>query len=386
MENENLYKKACDISEQVVKVMLREEGGQDADLKEWMETNVTAEEVTMRLADPDWLRKEVEKFVHEDKAEQVQLLRKQIRRRRNRRRIFHVTGVAAVLALFIGVTLFISNRPGTVENEVQEEHVPMLILGNGKSVNLRLAAGEWAADWYTNIKNDRKGELEYIATDTPGADEQKEVLNTLVIPRQCTYRVILSDGTVVHLNADSRLEYPVKFKGEERKVELQGEAYFEVAKDAKPFIVCVNDVQVKVYGTRFDVNSYHKNRFQVTLVEGKVGVVWKDKEKKLYPSQLLFLDSATGEQSVTNVEVDKYISWTRGYLRYDDDRLYEMMEDLSRWYGVDFEFDAEATKSMRITASINKDLPLSQVLAVIRATINITFIKQERGYLISQPF
>lgn len=197
-------------------------------------------------------------------------------------------------------------------------------------------SGEWISDDGTNIRNNRQGKIEYIAVENASVAGEAEILNTLVIPRQCTYQVILSDGTVVHVNAESRLEYPVKFVGDERKVKLQGEAYFEVTKDTRPFVVCANEVEIRVYGTKFNVNAYHKDWIETALVEGRVGVSWKNQEKILYPSQLSQVDRITGEQLVTHVNIEQYISWISGYLRYDDDNLGKMMEDLARWYGVDF--------------------------------------------------
>lgn len=386
MDRENVHDKACKISEQIVKVMLREEG-KAADLKEWIQNNVVAKEVTDRLTDPELLAKEVKDFIRQEKVEELQKLLEHIRQRRNRRRMIRFSGIAAAMLLFVGMTLLFVNSHSDISGvNVEEENVPRLILGNGQNLNLKSMTGEWMVGDGINIKNDRQGGIEYITVNDSDFLGDAEEQNTLVVPRQCTYRVILSDGTIVHVNAESRLEYPVKFMGDDRKVKLEGEAFFEVTKGEKPFVVYANGVQIKVYGTKFDVNAYHDDQIETVLIEGKVGVSWEDQEKVLQPSQLSRVNALTGEQMVMNVEVDKYISWIQGYLRYDNDDLGKMVEDLSRWYGVDFEFRTEDIKTMRVTASINKDLPLTNVLAMIQSTVKVIFIKQERGYLISQPF
>lgn len=386
MESGEMYNKAHKISEQIVKIMLRDEEGQTADLNEWIQANPTANEVTGQLSDPELLTQKVNHFIRPEKTDELPRLLKSIRRRERRRRMIRYSGVAAAVALFIGLSMtFIYHQRDATNGGMEEENAPMLILGNGQDLNLKSMSGEWISDDGTNIRNNRQGRIEYIAVENAGVAGEAEILNTLVIPRQCTYQVILSDGTVVHVNAESRLEYPVKFVGDERKVKLQGEAYFEVTKDTRPFVVCANEVEIKVYGTKFNVNAYHKDWIETALVEGRVGVSWKNQEKILYPSQLSQVDRITGEQLVTHVNIEQYISWISGYLRYDDDNLGKMMEDLARWYGVDFEFRTENMKEMRVSGSINKDLPLDNVLEMIQTTIKVTFIKQERGYLISRP-
>lgn len=386
MEKENIQNKASKISEQIIKVMIRDDKGETVDLKEWILHNPTAKELTDRLSDPMWLASELKEFIREEKTEECKRLAVRIRRRKIQRRIVRLSAVAAMMMLFFGVALLLSkNHSENVKVSIGEEHFPVLILGNGQNLNLRSLADGSVIDGGASIRNIWQDGIEYIAVEGANTEEE-ETLNELVIPRQCTYQVILSDGTVVHLNADSRLEYPVQFVGDERKVKLQGEAYFEVSKSTKPFLVSVNKVLIKVYGTKFNVNAYHRNHIETVLIEGKVGVSCQEHEKLLLPSQVSRVDMLTGEHSVVDIEVDKYISWVEGYLRYDNDELGKMADDLSRWYGVDFHFRSEDIKAMRITASINKDLPLENVLAMIQSTIHVTFINQERGYMILQTF
>ena len=383
MNSENTYRKASDISEQIVKIMLREEGEKAADLKEWLEASPAAEEITGHLSDPEWLDREVKGFIRPE----LQRLLECIRQRKKRKIILRFTGVAAAVVLLFGISLYWIWPPSEkTQINVTEAKVPLLILENGRNLNLKIATGEWLTENGTSIKNDRQGRIEYRTIENPNGTDEVERWNTLVIPLQCTYQVKLSDGTVVYLNADSRLEYPETFVGKERRVKLQGEAYFEVAGAARPFRVCVKDMQIKVYGTKFNINAYREDQLETVLLEGKVGVTWKNSEKILSPSQLLRLNPFTGEQVMLEVEPDRYIAWTQGYLRYDNDPLEKMMEDLYRWYGVEFKFDSEEIRNRRVTASIHKDLPLHEVLIMIQTTIKVTFIKQERGYLISQPF
>ena len=189
------------------------------------------------------------------------------------------------------------------------------------------------------------------------------------------------------VNAGSRLEYPNSFPSHERKVRLTGEAYFEIKHDGRPFMVEVRQASIRVYGTHFNINAYQETNIETVLVEGKVGVSIQDstyQEKILKPNQLSRLNLLTGEQEIVDVDVQKYIAWTTGFLRYDNDSLELLIEDLSRWYGTNFDFKDNKLKNIRISASINKDTPLEEVLAMIQTTAKIKFHLIERRYIITQ--
>ena len=123
------------------------------------------------------------------------------------------------------------------------------------------------------------------------------------------------------------------------------------------------------------------------MVEGKIGISIRDsshQEKILKPNQLSRLNLLTGEQKIVEVDIQKYIAWTTGFLRYDNDPLELLIQDLNRWYGSDFEFSNNNLKNIRISASINKDTPLQEVLAMIQTTAKIKFHLIERRYLITR--
>lgn len=384
MDSENLYDKALRISERIIGLISGREAKDDM-IKDWAANNSSAGEVIGNLTNPELLRRNIEGFVHPEKNREFQLLQKRILRRRRRRRIDLWSGVAAVLVLFIGVSVFFLGEDSAVKQaEMVDEHAPRLILGNGQQLNLNSLSGEWTENNGVKIKSEGEKGIVYFAGEERKAFPEKEIMNTLIVPGQCNYQVVLSDGTIVYMNADSRLVYPAEFIGNERKVKLEGEAYFEVAKDVKSFLVDVRGVEIKVYGTKFNIDAYHKDEIKTVLLEGQVGVTWQDEERILQPGQLSAVNKTTGEHAVRKVEIIKYVSWVKGYLRYDNDPLEQMVEDLSRWYGVDFEFHTESMKSDRITASINRDLPLETVLEMLRTTVNVTFIKKGRGYVIKQ--
>lgn len=127
-----MYNKAHKISEQIVKIMLRDEEGQTADLNEWIQANPTANEVTGQLSDPELLTQKVNHFIRPEKTDELSRLLKSIRRRERRRRMIRYSGVVAVVALFIGLSMtFIYHQRDATNGGMEEENAPMLILGNG---------------------------------------------------------------------------------------------------------------------------------------------------------------------------------------------------------------------------------------------------------------
>lgn len=185
--------------------------------------------------------------------------------------------------------------------------------------------------------------------------------NTLLIPKTGMYRVTLSDGTRVWVNAFSELKFPVQFGKDERKVFLKGEAYFEVSHDAgKPFLVEVNGSVVQVLGTRFNINSY--NGVKATLVEGAVKIIHGDQSALLKPGQEAHIADtiAVGEASV-----GKAIAWKNGDFYFKRDSIEEIMDQLSRWYGISVDYQGVVPERLGYNGRIRRDVNLSEVLSML---------------------
>ena len=173
--------------------------------------------------------------------------------------------------------------------------------------------------------------------------ENKIEYQTITTPRGKDFHLTLSDGTKVWINTESCLKYPSMFTGKERRVKLKGEAYFKVAHNNKcPFIVCTEDIETKVLGTKFNVCSYSKEQRNITLVEGKVEVsnnVSKE-AKLLLPGQNISYD-IEGKPIISNVNTAAYTAWTEGMFYFEDKPLKEIMNTIGRWYNVDIYFENE---------------------------------------------
>jgi len=218
-----------------------------------------------------------------------------------------------------------------------------------------------------------KESIHYKDGDILSAKEavQQVTLNT---PRGGQYRVTLSDGTRVWLNAASSLSYPTAFTGKERNVNLKGEAYFEVAQNAsQPFIVHTADEDVKVLGTSFNINCYiDENRTVTTLTSGSVRLDSRDAahNAELHPGEQAVLENAAF--NIEEVDVSIYTAWKDGDFRFKATPLIEVMRQIGRWYDLDVDYTG-IPEDIKVHASIKRDKKLSTVLHALERIGDIKF-------------
>lgn len=200
----------------------------------------------------------------------------------------------------------------------------------------------------------------------------EEVYNKIETPRGGEYSLVLSDGTVVYLNAMSELRFPVNFVGEKREVELSGEAYFEVQKDAsRPFVVRTGGLQIKVLGTEFNVCAYRgKKSIKTTLVQGSVelSVLGEGQPVVLRPNQQAKFSKKGGNIEVKEVDVSSYIAWKNGMFDIRDWELEDIMDYLMRWYDINVFYQHESLKKMRFGCYINRYSDIRPVLELLEKT------------------
>ena len=178
--------------------------------------------------------------------------------------------------------------------------------------------------------------------------ETEPDVKTITTPRGKDYEVVLSDGTVVLLNADSKLTFPTRFTGDNRTVKLVGEAYFKVSKDKHcPFIVQAEGVATKVLGTEFNLKAYPHSHVNVTLIKGSVAVNAEGKEVTLKPGQNAEYNEDK-EIEVTSVDTECYTQWKDGYFYFDNVPLIDVVRELGRWYNVNVEIRNNSLMSYRL--------------------------------------
>ncbi len=209
----------------------------------------------------------------------------------------------------------------------------------------------------------------------------------LVVPRGQMYNLTLSDGTVITLNSESNVKFPTAFTAKTRDVWVKGEVYFEVAHDkAKPFIVHSNGFDTKVLGTEFNVRTYHNEKFStVTLVNGSVQLSSPNNENKMLKPGYQF--SLLKNQEFSNSEIKKVntynvTAWKDGILFFDNMKLGELLNCLSRWYVFDYQFKDEDLKDRLYSGGIKKTDDLKKVFSLIEKVNDVEFSIKDNQILI----
>lgn len=307
----------------------------------------------------------------------------QRRKKSHERRLFRIwASCAAVAAVLLGFALLwqLGGEKKTVDQEVLSTVISAnskvrLILDSGKEVDLSEQQG--TIDCPAGEISNSGGELVYSGDSTLLAACPAH--HELVVPPCGEYRLQLCDGTVVHLNAATRLRYPSFFTGGTREVELEGEAFFEVAENPDcPFVVKSANSAVYVYGTRFNVFAYPDEEMtHTTLVEGKVTVENADKRVDIRPGEQWCLHKSDGTVEVKKVDVSLYTSWIEGRLKFDDAPLEEIMRMLSRWYGVEVVYQDEALKGLLFGCNFNRHDSIEPLLRIFEANGKIKIEKRD---------
>lgn len=233
----------------------------------------------------------------------------------------------------------------------------------------------------TVIVTDSTG-IDYIAHEVRG---EKEVWNTIRTLAGMEYTLTLSDGTRINLNAESEIHFPVSFRSAQRVVELSGEAYFEVAKDAEhPFVVKTKHLSVKVLGTSFNCRAYEdEGVVTTTLAEGKVQVFNGQKFKDIMPGEQIVYEKETEIMRVNRVEISYYTAWRDGKFIFRNERLEDMMAYLARWYNVKYQFMDDDAKNVRIGAKLNRYDNMNPIIDMLKKNSLMKITLKDSVYLIS---
>ncbi|WPU92450.1 FecR domain-containing protein [Mucilaginibacter sabulilitoris] len=250
----------------------------------------------------------------------------------------------------------------------------ILTLANGTKVRLAdISNGKILQQGGSRVIKTTDGKLIYDAGSGVPANDALQY-NTMETPKGGQYQLLLPDGTRVWLNAATSLKYPVSFAlSKERVVELNGEAYFEVAHDkAHPFRVVSNKQSVEVLGTHFNVNAYpDEPNTKTTLLEGSVKVTSGNDKAILKPNQESDL---TTNFKISDVDAQEAISWKNGDFRFDEEPLEIVMRQIARWYDVKVVFEDESVKKETLVAVTKRFDSIAKLLKIIEQTTDARFI------------
>jgi transmembrane sensor len=267
----------------------------------------------------------------------------------------------------------------------------LLLLDDGSSVSLNeMNNGFVVQQGNVTVNKKRNGELEYVISGK--ADKNSSKYNTLQTPRGSQYKVVLNDGTRIWLNAASTLRFPIHFNHAARKVQLTGEAFFEVAKMVTanpitsgrdeeiagriPFIVGVGNMEVQAIGTVFNISAYKEdNNTQTTVVEGLVKVSREHKDHLLSPGKKL----VASDTSVTIEEADvkTETAWKTGDFVFHNSSLQIVMNELARWYDMEVVYE-HPIPSLHFTGEIPRGSAVDKVLEMLEYTGGVHFTVNNR--------
>jgi ferric-dicitrate binding protein FerR (iron transport regulator) len=360
-------------------------------LEEWLQADVRNRELLQKLTDEKSLESEFRDYAAVDEISGWKQLadtidRDAVRTGKINLRRFLPYAAAILLACTAGIAAlihFTHQEPPAFSVARPHDILPgtnkaVLTLANGTKVVLTDEKVKMVARQRNMlIRNSGGGTLTYLqesAALPPVKIEPVVMMNTLTTPAGGQYHLVLPDGTGVWLNAASSLTYPVAFNGNERRVQLKGEGYFEVSKDAaRPFYVKTYAQTVQVLGTHFNVNAYvDENETKTTLLEGSVSVQNSaHKQVKLSPGQQAVCTTSSAG-IIRNADMDEAVAWKNGKFLFRNTELHAIMRQLSRWYGVDVKFQG-AIAERHYRGKISRNVPVSQVFDILKSS-GINFI------------
>ena len=365
---------------------------EETELSDWLAEDVKHEKI---YAEIKKIRDQV-KLLHRDFTPDTENVLKRVKRGRGRSIGFRYWWkYAALFILPLGVALILwqgmKNESVEVHRQFSAVSRPggeraILKLYDGKTIMLdsTMKSSLIAHEANVRIEMDSNHLLRYSSYDSIGITDANKN-NELIIPKGGEYQVVLADGTKVWLNSASRLIYPQSFMGKERRVVLSGEAFFDVAHDAeRPFIVETSRMNVKVLGTRFNVNDYDDNEeVSTTLVNGSVEIFSGGQQAfRLVPGEQAYGKENELEKREVNVRL--YTSWIDGKFLFNNTELEEIAKQISRWYDVEIFFSSENVKKVRFTGAIVKFKPLDDLVRMIESTSQVRFSVKGRTIVISE--
>lgn len=354
---------------------------EERQLSGWRKVSDENERAFQRMISEDFYTIGMEKLeMYDSRVAYGRFLQKKYQQRRKRRFLINMARVAAVaLPFVIALVLYVGLnreeeqmvRPSLASNILPGTSKAVLTLANGQMIPL----GKEATDSTIITDGTQISASGSGVTYASGVESESVVYNKLEIPRGGEFCLTLSDGTRVWLNSETSIQYPVAFGAKERRVFVQGEAYFEVAKDAKkPFTVQFMSSSVTVLGTSFNIRAYpEEKRSQTTLAEGSVRIYSPGSSMLLKPGEQAEVSALSGEMVKQEVEVKNFTSWKDGRFVFEQQPLEYIMRTLERWYDIRVIFKDEGAKRISLSGNMKRYGDFSQVMKMLQMTGDVRF-------------
>jgi ferric-dicitrate binding protein FerR (iron transport regulator) len=313
----------------------------------------------------------------------------------NTRRIWYF---AAAAILVLGVSAWIlysqwNQKPdaANIATTTQQEwdnikpgsKKAILTLADGRQIDLdNNKQGIIAKEGNNTIQQSHAGKLYYSENSHSFSSGNTAPKNTLYVPRSGEYNVTLNDGTIVWLNALSTLRFPVQFGLAERRVSLEGEAYFQVAKDAaRPFIVEVDSVEVRALGTEFNITAYPEDKkMEAALVHGLISISKNSAQHLLKPGSVAEIPD-TGDIEIKKADIEEVTGWKNGVFVFHNTSLSDIMNQFARWYDIDVEYP-DGVPTINFTGALKRVDGIYRVINLLELTGEVRFTVHGRKILV----
>lgn len=363
------------------------------ELEQWRTAHPDNESLYRQLRDEQRLSAGVQQMQRVDilrPLEDMHLRILQEERKRRKLRLQWIASAAAVVTLFLGsFYLFRTDTPQPIVVEQQTivagSARAILRLDNGRVVDLDTLTRQFRQGDINIVKTDSR-QLSYARQEASVKSEATPIYNEIEVPRGGEFDLVLSDGSVVWLNAESKLRFPVEFTGTERRVFLEGEAYFKVEKNAgMPFRVEIRNQTVEVLGTEFNIAGYEdEGNVYTTLVTGKVKVATATGAMDLVPGEQSIFDCTSGHIDVQKVDIEKVVSWKKGMFILEEQTLEQIMHKFARWYDISVFYQNSDLKQIVFKGVVPRYAELQDVLKILEKTNEVKFNVQNRTVIVSR--
>ncbi|MBN8674341.1 MAG: DUF4974 domain-containing protein [Chitinophagales bacterium] len=379
-ELENNFRAAYLISQFIQETISEED---EEELDRWMQQNERNIKIFEDLTDESMVHEFLKWYADRDTERSLQEVKQRLQFTRPSRVIpiwRYAAAACVILLLGTGIYYFglrgqdspASSNPSEIADISPGKASATLTLPNGNKIDL------------TNLRDtiiNREVRIEngvVVYSNTVSDPEMHEIS----IPRKGFYELVLPDGSKAWINSSSSIRYPSRFTGNERRVTVTGETYFEVAKDAAhPFIVSIEGVDITAIGTAFNVNAYpNEDGLRITLTEGRINVNASQRNEQLLPGQQIIL--RPGEWEIRTVDISPVIAWTKNQFKLKNSSIEEVMRMAERWYDAKIIYKGKVTD--HFTGTIDRNVPISQLLKLLEATGQVHFQIEGETIIVTQ--
>ena len=284
--------------------------------------------------------------------------------RRKKKLYLRLIRYAALCLLLLSVSLYWYSRP------TETPQTPKIVLQSPQNIEALLSINDTLEEKILTSKQYA------IKTDIHAKKVTIDTM-TLTIPRGGEFQLTLEDGTIVWLNSETQIRFPSRFDARKREVFLMyGEAYFQVAKNEKcPFVVHSENTSVEVLGTEFNLQNYpNEPNIMTTLVTGSVR--FSSSDQKLVPGEQTIFNKSTQTTSIRKIDTNVYTAWKNGRFIFKSTPLENILNQMSRWYNIQFEYEDETLKTLPFSGNVEKYKDGNIILELLKSTEQIDFIQQ----------